>query len=69
MKFILKHRLLLIGLLTGAAGGFLYYYFVGCASGTCPITSKPLNSTLYGALMGALLFSSLEKEKQPKHNT
>lgn len=39
----------------GAAGGFLYYKFVGCASGTCPITSNPWSSTIYGAVMGLLI--------------
>jgi len=63
MKAILKYKLTLIGILVGAIGGYAYYHFVGCASGTCSITSKPLNSTLYGALMGGLLFSSFKKEK------
>jgi len=39
----------------GAVAGYAYYYFIGCHSGTCPITSKPLNSTVYGALMGLLI--------------
>jgi hypothetical protein len=55
MEFINKYKLTLIGIVVGAIGGYLYYHFVGCASGTCAITSKPLNSTLYGAMMGALL--------------
>jgi len=63
MKFILKHKLALIGILVGAIGGYAYYHFVGCASGTCAITSKPLNSTMYGAVLGGLLFSSFKKEK------
>jgi hypothetical protein len=46
-----------IGIVLGAIGGYLYYHYVGCASGTCMITSKPLNSTLYGGLMGGLLFN------------
>ena len=64
MNFILKYRLTIIGIVLGAVAGYAYYHFVGCASGTCAITSKPLNSTLYGALMGGLLFSSFKKEKQ-----
>ncbi|MGA9119143.1 MAG: DUF6132 family protein, partial [Bacteroidota bacterium] len=44
-------------------GGFLYYYFIGCASGTCPITSNPYVSTLYGAGMGLLLGWANKKEK------
>ncbi len=46
---------LIVGIILGAALGFGYYKFVGCASGTCPITSNPFISTLYGAIMGALI--------------
>ena len=63
MNFILKHKLSIIGVITGAIVGYLYYHFVGCTSGTCAITSKPLNSTLYGAIMGGLLFNMFQKEK------
>lgn len=63
MNFILKHQRTIIGIILGAIGGYLYYHFVGCANGTCAITSKPLNSTLYGALVGGLLLSMFEKEK------
>lgn len=62
-SFITKNKLMLIGLVAGAAAGYAYYYFVGCANGTCSITSQPLNSTGYGALMGALLLSTFKKEK------
>ncbi len=60
--FIKKYWLTTIGIIVGAVGGYLYYQFVGCVNGTCAITSKPLNSTLYGALMGGLLFSMFKKE-------
>jgi hypothetical protein len=53
-----------LGIALGALLGYLYYYYVGCASGTCAITSKPLNSTLYGALVGGLLFSSFKFESK-----
>jgi hypothetical protein len=66
MKFIQKYKLTIIGTLVGAIGGYLYYHFVGCASGTCAITSKPLNSTLYGAFMGGILFSGFQKEVKRK---
>jgi len=39
-------------ILIGGTGGFLYYYFVGCASGTCGITSNPYSSIIFGAAMG-----------------
>ena len=51
-----------IGIAIGALAGYGYYYFVGCASGTCAITSKPLNATLYGAVMGGLLFNMFVKD-------
>ena len=63
MNFILKYKLLFIGVIIGAIGGYTYYYFVGCEKGTCAISSKPLNSTLYGAFMGGVLFSNFQKNK------
>ncbi len=51
-----KHYLpMMILAVVGLIGGFLYYYFVGCASGACPITSNPYISTLYGGVIGVLL--------------
>jgi len=64
MERIIKNKLTIAGVLIGAVGGYLYYAFVGCASGTCAITSSPTISTLYGALMGGLLFNMFEKETQ-----
>ena len=64
MNFILNHKLTLIGIVLGAIGGYLYYHYIGCMSGTCPITSQPLNSTLYGAMMGGLLLNTFKKEKK-----
>ena len=52
------------GIIAGAIAGYLYWKFVGCSSGSCAITSKPLNSSLYGALMGGLLFSLFKKERK-----
>ncbi|HEY4797864.1 MAG TPA: DUF6132 family protein [Bacteroidia bacterium] len=63
MNYIIKYKLTILGLVIGGVAGYLYYYFVGCASGTCAITSRPLNSTIYGAVMGALLFNSFRNNK------
>lgn len=60
---ILNYKYLIIGIVLGAIAGYAYYHFVGCASGTCPITARPLNSTLYGALMGGLLMFDVKKQK------
>jgi hypothetical protein len=50
----------LMKVLIGAAAGFAYYRFVGCRTGTCPISANPYISTLYGALLGYLLSSGLQ---------
>lgn len=57
MEFIKKNILVIAGVFIGALAGYLYWHYVGCVSGTCAITSKPINSTIYGSTMGGLLFS------------
>jgi len=42
----------------GAIAGFAYYYFVGCASGTCAITGSPYMSAIWGGAMGYFLVNS-----------
>jgi hypothetical protein len=45
----------------GAILGFGYYKLVGCRSGSCPITSNPYASTLFGAVMGFLAAGGMGK--------
>lgn len=52
-----------LGTLAGLLAGIAYYYFVGCKSGTCPITGNPYISSFYGAFMGFILFSGSSKKK------
>ena len=63
-KWFNKNLLYIVGAFVGAVAGYLYWQQVGCASGTCTITSKPLNSTLYGAFLGVLLFGIFKKEEK-----
>ena len=58
-----KYKRDLIGIIIGAIAGFLYWKLVGCSSGTCMITSKPINSTLYGSVMGFLVAGIFKKDK------
>jgi hypothetical protein len=43
--------------LLGGLGGFLYYRFIGCKTGGCPLTGNPWIITLYGAMIGYLVVS------------
>ena len=45
-------------ILFGVAGsllGYAYYYFIGCRTGSCPLTTNPIITSGYGALMGFVL--------------
>jgi hypothetical protein len=53
-KMIWNKLKLFFPVVLGALGGFLYYQFIGC-NGSCAITGSPVNSTLYGSLMGLIL--------------
>lgn len=52
MKKWLRPALFILG---GGLVGLGYYYLVGCSTGTCVITSSPLTSMAYMALVGWLL--------------
>lgn len=63
-QFIKKNILGLIGLVVGAIGGYAYYYYIGCASGTCPLTSNPYISVIFGAVFGYLLLDLFKKKEK-----
>ncbi len=63
MTFLHKYKLGILGLVVGGVLGYAYYYFIGCNTGSCAITSKPFNSTAYGMVMGYLMFSVFQKSK------
>ena len=47
-----------LGIVVGGIGGYLYYHFVGCSSGSCAITGNPYMSTLGGAFLGFFALNS-----------
>ncbi len=53
----------LLGAVVGGVLGYSYYYFIGCRSGNCPITSNWHISTLYGVAVG-LIFVMPGKKKR-----
>ncbi|MDL2257194.1 hypothetical protein LJC06_03195 [Bacteroidales bacterium OttesenSCG-928-I14] len=66
MQIVKKYWTYLVGILLGGAGGYLYWRYIGCSTGACPITSSPIMSTLYGMLIGSLLGGTVKVK--PKNN-
>ena len=66
--WILNHKKNFLLLLIGAIAGYCYWYFVGCASGSCAITSVWYRTTIYGAVMGWLVSDLLFKRTKNKTN-
>jgi hypothetical protein len=63
---IIKWSKKVLPVLIGATGGYAYYYFIGCASGACPISSNPYISTAYGGLIGLLMIPRSAKQNNSK---
>lgn len=53
------------GIVLGALAGWVYWSLWGCNEG-CTITGNPINSTLYGGLLGGLLVNALRGEKRTR---
>lgn len=67
MKDKLKNNLItIIGFVVGVAGGFLYWKFVGCATGTCPLSSNWAIMLVYGGLTGGLIGNVLQDKIKGK---
>lgn len=63
-KWVVQNKLYVIGAIVGALSGFFYWKYVGCLTGTCAITSNPLRSTFYFALMGSVAFGMFKKQNK-----
>ena len=64
----IKNKWLRLGVFgfIGMIAGYAYYYYIGCNSGTCAITSDPLISTGYGLGAGLLMGWESKKDKKAK---
>ena len=54
-EFIRRYGWTLLGIVAGMVGGYLYWRYVGCSTGTCPITSSPVNSSSLGGGNGRII--------------
>ncbi len=50
----------LLGIVIGGALGYANYRFIGCKTGTCPLSANPWISTAYGMIVGGLIGSILK---------
>lgn len=55
MTLIKNYWTYILGAAVGALGGYLYWMYIGCSTGTCPITSSATLSTIYGTVLGSLI--------------
>jgi len=53
-----RFRKIVAGVIVGGLLGYLYYYYVGCTSGSCAITSNPYMSMLFGSALGFYIINS-----------
>ena len=69
MKNLLKYNLWIAGAVPGLVFGLLYWKYVGCLTGTCAITSRPINSMVYFGAMGGLILSLFQPKKKSPDKT
>ncbi|MCX6147027.1 MAG: DUF6132 family protein [Candidatus Kapabacteria bacterium] len=63
-NLVFKYKSKIIFGIIGTSLGWAYWYFVGCASGHCAITSSPVNSSIYGLIMGVLVSDIFKTNKK-----
>ena len=68
-NFLIKYRIKIIFTVLGALGGFLYWKFVGCSSGTCPITSHWYTMGSYGIIMSYLIGDMITGKPKKNNET
>ena len=73
-EYILKHKYGILLIVPGIIAGFFYWKYVGCMSGTCPLTSNWQLTLLFGGLIGYFIGDSVDdikkkrKKEQEKEN-
>ena len=67
-RIITKYKFHIIFTLLGGILGFVYWKYIGCTSGSCPITSVWYNSSIYGSILGLLSGSIINDEFKKRKN-
>jgi hypothetical protein len=65
-QFLYNHRYLFVIMLLGMTGGYFYWRFIGCTSGSCPITSNWYSSVAVGGIFGYLAGDTLNDWRNKK---
>jgi hypothetical protein len=65
-NFLIRYWKPLAFTVLGVAAGFAYWRFMGCKSGTCPITSNWHTSALAGGVFGFLISDMVKNNKKEK---
>ncbi len=64
-----KSLRVLAGVVAGGIAGFLYWQFIGCNAGSCPLTSNPYNTVmLFAATGGLMAWDNKQKGTKDKTN-
>lgn len=66
--FLKKNVRIFVGIVIGAALGLVYWHFWGCPDGYCPteppLKANPYVCASYGAIIGGLIFESINRKKK-----
>ncbi|NDW19759.1 hypothetical protein D0T53_12700 [Dysgonomonas sp. 216] len=61
-KIIRSNWLYALGAFIGGLGGYLYWYYVGCLSGACPLKATPTFSIVWGTIIGVFIVSLFKRK-------
>ena len=60
MKKLVSNKIIILGILLGGIGGFLYWKEIGCITGTCPLKSQWQTMIPYGMFIGYVVSNFIQ---------
>ncbi|MCG8411124.1 MAG: DUF6132 family protein [Bacteroidales bacterium] len=67
-NFFHKHKYAILLTILGSIAGYIYWKYIGCASGTCPIKSNWYLTLLFGAFLGYFAGDGIDNFKRKRKN-